>query len=120
MLTRQTLYIGDSRRLDSGVSSSSDYTYYFLHAHSNVINFERNLWQYLYKNSFKINLLVKPKKSHSHYAFNYEVCRGDFIIPSPPKNEGQQRAWPTGNPAWRRIKPEVFLLVVTFRVFLQN
>ena len=120
MLTRQTLYIGDSRKLDSSVSSSSDYTYYFLHAHSNVINFERNLWQYLYKNSFKINLLVKPKKSHSHYAFNYEVCRGDFTIPSPPKNERQQRAWPTGNPAWRRIKPEVFLLVVTFRVFLQN
>lgn len=84
MLTRQTLYIRDSRKLDSGVSSSSDYTYYFLHARSNVINFERNLWQYLYKNSFKINLLVKPKKSHSHYAFNYEVCRGDFTIPSPP------------------------------------
>ena len=56
MLTRQTLYIGDSRKLDSGVSSSSDYTYYFLYAHGNVINFERNLWQYLYKNSFKINL----------------------------------------------------------------
>ena len=82
MLTRQTLYIGDSRRLDSGVSSSSDYTYYFLHAHSNVINFERNLWQYLYKNSFKINLLVKPKTVTVTMPLTMKFVVG--ISPSPP------------------------------------